>query len=167
MSGNAAGPMRRYLKFGLVVAAIAMALDQLSKWWIITEVMSPPRVIEVTSFFKLVMAWNKGVSFSMFDMGGETGRWALTALALVIVAVLVFWLRKAGRPLPALGLGLVIGGALGNVIDRVRVGAVADFLLFHWGELYWPAFNLADSVITVGVGALLIDALFGARESHK
>jgi len=167
MPGADAGLRRRYLKLGLIAAVVVAVLDQLSKWWIVAQVMSPPRTIEVTSFFKLVIAWNRGVSFSMLNMGGETGRWALSALALVIVAVLFIWLRKAVRWLPALGLGLVIGGAIGNVIDRVRVGAVADFLLFHWGDAYWPAFNLADSAITVGVAALLIDALFGARESHK
>ena len=100
---------------------------------------------------------------------------ALAVLAIVldqlskwiIVVVLFFWLRKAHRRLPAIGLGLVIGGALGNVIDRIRLGAVADFLLFHWNELYWPAFNIADCAIFIGVAALLVDALFGSRESHK
>jgi len=157
----------RYLKLGLALAVLAIVLDQLSKWLIVTQVMTPPRVIEVTGFFKIVLAWNTGVSFSMLDMGGAFGRWGLSVLALIIVIVLGFWLRKAGRRLPAIGLGLVIGGALGNVIDRVRLGAVADFLLFHWNEHYWPAFNIADCAITLGVAALLVDALFGSRESHK
>jgi signal peptidase II len=103
----------------------------------------------------------------MLDMGGAFGRWGLSVLAIIIVIVLFFWLRKAGRRLPAIGLGLVIGGALGNVIDRVRLGAVADFLLLHWNAYYWPAFNIADCAITLGVAALLVDALFGSRESHK
>ena len=157
----------RYLKLGLALAILAIVLDQLSKWWIVTQVMTPPRVIEVTGFFKIVLAWNTGVSFSMLDMGGAFGRWGLSALALVIVIVLFFWLRKAERRLPAIGLGLVIGGALGNVVDRVRFGAVADFLDFHWGVYHWPAFNIADCAITLGVAALLVDALFGSRESHK
>jgi signal peptidase II len=157
----------RYLKLGLALAVLAIVLDQLSKWLIVTQVMTPPRVIEVTGFFKIVLAWNTGVSFSMLDMGGAFGRWGLSVLALIIVIVLFFWLRKTERRLPAIGLGLVIGGALGNVIDRVRLGAVADFLLFHWNEHYWPAFNIADCAITLGVAALLVDALFGSRESHK
>lgn len=158
---------RRYLKLGLALAVLAIVLDQLSKWLIVTQVMTPPRVIEVTGFFKIVLAWNTGVSFSMLDMGGAFGRWGLSVLALIIVILLFVWLRKAERRLPAIGLGLVIGGALGNVIDRVRLGAVADFLLFHWNEHYWPAFNVADCAITLGVAALLVDALFGSRESHK
>jgi signal peptidase II len=167
MPGAAAEAAPRYLKLGLAVALLAIVLDQLSKWLIVTRVMTPPRVIEVTGFFKIVLAWNTGVSFSMLDMGGAFGRWGLAVLALIIVIVLFFWLRKTRRRLPAIGLGLVIGGALGNVIDRVRVGAVADFLLFHWRDLYWPAFNVADCAITLGVAALLVDALFGSRESHK
>lgn len=166
MPGAAAGPAPRFVRFGLALAVLAIVLDQLSKWWIVAQVMTPPRVIEITSFFKIVLAWNTGVSFSMLNMGGAFGRWGLSALALIIVVVLFFWLRKAHRWLPAMGLGLVIGGAIGNVIDRVRLGAVADFLLFHWGDAYWPAFNVADCAITVGVGALLVDALFGSRESH-
>jgi signal peptidase II len=167
MPGAAAGAAPRFVRLGLAIAIVAVALDQLSKWWIVAQVMTPPRVIEVTSFFNIVLAWNTGVSFSMLNMGGAFGRWGLAALALVIVGVLFHWLRKSGRRLPAVGLGLVIGGALGNVIDRVRVGAVADFLDVHWGDAHWPAFNLADSTITIGVVMLLVDALFGGRESHK
>jgi len=167
MQGAAAGPAPRGVRLGLVLAVLAVVLDQLSKWWIVSQVMSPPRVIEVTSFFNVVLAWNTGVSFSMLNMGGTFGRWGLSAVALVIVAVLVYWLRKSERRLPAAGLGLVIGGALGNVVDRVRIGAVADFLDFHWGTVHWPTFNVADCAITLGVAALLVDALFGSRESHK
>jgi signal peptidase II len=167
MPGAPADRAPRFLKLGLALAVLAIVLDQLSKWLIVTQVMTPPRVIEVTPFFKIVLAWNTGVSFSMLDMGGAFGRWGLSVLALIIVVVLFFWLRKTGRRLPAIGLGLVIGGALGNVIDRIRVGAVADFLLFHWHEAYWPAFNVADCAITLGVAALLVDALFGSRESNK
>lgn len=162
-----AEPARRFLWFGLVAAVIVIAFDQATKYWIVAHVMVPPRPIEVTSFFNLVMAWNPGVSFSLLQIDSAWMPWILSAVALAIVTVLAFWLRKADRRLPALAIGLVIGGALGNVIDRVQYGAVADFLDFHWGGFHWPAFNVADSAISIGVVMLIGDALFGSRESSK
>lgn len=146
------------------VAAVVLVLDQLSKWWVITRLMNPPRVIEVTPFFNFVMWWNKGVTFGLFASAPGWGRWALVVLTLVITVVLVIWLVKVNHKLPALAVGLVIGGAVGNVIDRIRYAAVADFLDFHAGGWHWPAFNLADSAITIGVGLLLIDAFLARRD---
>jgi signal peptidase II len=102
-------------------------------------------------------------------LGGQSGVgwWLLSLLAVAIVGGLVFWLRRADRPLLAVALGLVIGGALGNVIDRLRLGAVADFLDFHLAGYHWPAFNLADSAITVGVIALVVPSLFPGRKLPK
>ena len=151
------------IRFGLTVAAVVLVADQISKWVILDQVMNPPRIIEVTGFFNLVMVWNPGVSFGMFGDSGEIGRWLLTVLALGICAFLVHWLRQLDRRLPALAIGMVIGGAIGNVIDRVRFGAVADFLDFHAMGYHWPAFNIADSGITVGVALLVFDQLFGPR----
>ena len=148
---------------GLAVAAILLVADQVSKWVILEHVMVPPRIIEVTGFFNLVMVWNKGVSFGMFGDGGEVGRWLLTALALAICGFLLHWLRQSDRWMPVLAIGMVIGGAIGNVIDRIRFGAVADFLDVHAMGYHWPAFNVADSGIVVGVAILLIDQLFGPR----
>ncbi len=145
-------------------AAVVLVLDQLSKWWVITRLMTPPRVIEVTPFFNFVMWWNKGVTFGLFASAPGWGRWAMVVLALVITVVLVIWLVKVNDKIQALGIGLVVGGAVGNVIDRIRFGAVADFLDFHVGALHWPAFNLADSTITIGVGLMLIDAFLARRE---
>ena len=151
------------VRFGLTVAAAILISDQISKWVILEHVMQPPRIIEVTGFFNLVMVWNPGVSFGMFGDSGEVGRWLLTVLALGISAFLFNWLRQLDRWLPALAIGMVIGGAIGNVIDRVRFGAVADFLDFHVMGYHWPAFNIADSGITVGVVLLVCDQLFGPR----
>ena len=151
------------VRFGLTVAAAILVSDQISKWVILEHVMQPPRIIEVTGFFNLVMVWNPGVSFGMFGDSGEVGRWLLTALALGISAFLLNWLRQLDRWLPALAIGMVIGGAIGNVIDRVRFGAVADFLDFHVLGYHWPAFNIADSGITVGVVILVLDQLFGPQ----
>lgn len=157
---------RRRLYLGLSLAAAIVALDQLSKWWIVERAMQPPRVIPVTPFFNLVMGWNRGVSFGMFN--SETAvAWVFIALALAIVVFLGLWLRKAERALVAAALGLVIGGAIGNVIDRARFGAVADFLDFHALGRHWPAFNVADAAISLGAAFLLLDALFDGSRSPK
>lgn len=166
----------RWIRFGLAVAAIVLAADQISKWLILDIVMT--RSVEVTGFFNLVMVWNPGVTFGMFGDGGEAGRWILSGLALAISAFLLNWLRQVDRRFPALAIGMVIGGAIGNVVDRVRFGAVADFLDVHLcfgavgefliGKLstcHWPAFNLADSAIMIGVVLLVIDSLFGPQEA--
>ncbi|MDA0702360.1 MAG: signal peptidase II [Proteobacteria bacterium] len=149
------------LRRGLALAALVLLLDQASKWWILTDVMAPPRVIEVTGFFNLVLVWNPGISFGMF--GGGEGRWLLAGLAVAIAAALVVWIARTLRPWLALALGLVVGGALGNALDRVFHGEVVDFLDFHLAGAHWPAFNLADSAITVGVIVMLVDSLFEKR----
>lgn len=155
---------RQAMTFGFAVAAITLVSDLLSKWWIVGKVMNPPRAIEITPFFNLVMVWNSGITFGMFG-NAWWGRWAFAALALAIVGVLISWLSRAAYRSTALALGLVIGGAIGNVIDRVRWGAVADFLDFHIAGWHWPAFNLADSAIVIGVGVLLLEALFSRKET--
>jgi signal peptidase II len=152
---------------GVVAAVVVTALDQASKWWILEYVMRPPRVIPVTGFFNLVLGWNRGVSFGLFNTSSPFNAWILSAIALVIVAALAVWLRRARSPFLAAAIGLVIGGALGNVIDRLRLGAVADFLDVHAAGYHWPAFNLADSAITVGAVMLIVDSLFMGRENHK
>jgi signal peptidase II len=155
---------RQAMTFGFVVAVVILVLDQLTKWWIVGTVMDPPQAVEVTPFFNLVMVWNRGITFGMFG-DAYWGRWAFAALALVIVAVLISWLARTFHRTTAFALGLVIGGAIGNVIDRIRWGAVADFLDFHLGGWHWPAFNLADSAIVVGVGLLILEALFSRKET--
>ncbi|MEQ8194073.1 MAG: signal peptidase II [Rhodospirillales bacterium] len=150
---------------GLAVASVVTVLDQLSKWWIVAKVMQPPQIIPVTPFFNLVMGWNRGISFGLFHGDSAFNDWGLPALALVIVAVLLVWLWRSGGVLVPLAIGLIVGGALGNVIDRLRHGAVADFLDFHVAGYHWPAFNVADTGITVGAVLLIFDSLFGGRET--
>lgn len=153
-------------RLGLALAAGVAVTDQLVKWWAIETLMAAPEGIEVLPVFNLVMVWNRGISFGMF------GDAALPPLLLagfagaVAIALGVWLMRAEGRWL-ALGLGLIIGGAVGNIVDRLRFGAVADFLDFHISAYHWPAFNLADASITVGVALLLIDALLIRRERHK
>lgn len=154
-------------RMGLGIALIVFGVDQATKWWVVEQIMRPPRLIPVTPFFNLVMGWNRGVSFGLFNHDGAANAWVFTGLALVIAAVLLAWLRKAEKPIIGLAIGLIVGGALGNALDRLRFGAVADFLDFHVWGYHWPAFNVADSGITVGAALLLADALFHRAEKPK
>ena len=158
------GPPSPYFRNGVIVAAAVLVLDQASKWWILSSVMQPPRVIPLTPFFNLVLGWNRGVSFGLFNMDSPLNTWVLPLLTAAIAASLAVWLYRAERMRVALGLGLIVGGAIGNLIDRVRFGAVADFLDFHAFGFHWPAFNAADSGITVGALVILLDALLTGDE---
>ena len=159
--------MTQGMRKGLGIALLIIGFDQASKAWIVDHIMQPPQTIEVTPFFNLVMGWNYGISFGMFNRDAPWNPWVLSIIAVVIVVVLLFLLRKADKGLVILALGMIIGGALGNVIDRVRFGAVVDFLDFHAAGHHWPAFNVADSGITVGATLLVLDALFAKSEKHK
>ncbi|MCH7555668.1 MAG: signal peptidase II [Proteobacteria bacterium] len=154
------------MRLGLAVASVIVIADQIIKWWAIGLLAEQPYGIEVLPFFNLVLVWNQGISFGIFG-GGLLPPWLLGGVALAVALALVIWLRKAETRLLAATIGLVIGGALGNVVDRFRFGAVADFLDFHWAGYHWPAFNLADAAISVGVVILLLDALLIGDERHK
>ena len=129
--------------------------------------MSTPQVIEITPFFNIVMVWNRGASFGLFSTGSAWTPVVLGGIAILISMFLVAWLSKTDSRRLAASLGLVIGGALGNAVDRVLYGAVADFLDFHALGFHWPSFNVADIAITAGVGMLLLDGLIGKRRDHK
>ena len=154
--------LRGHLALGLGLAAVVTLLDQLVKWYVVTQLMQPPQVIVLTDWLNLVMTWNHGISFGLFS--GQTEPYILAGVALTVIGVLVVWLIRDRRPAAALWLGLVIGGALGNIADRLRLGAVADFIDVHAGAWHWPAFNVADSAITLGVTLILIDGLFSRSE---
>ncbi len=148
--------------FGLAVfgSFLVVGLDQTSKWFMVAVVMDPPRVIPVTPFFNLVLGFNPGVSFGLLGGLGSSGPIMLSALALAIVAFLVVWLWRTHEVREASGLSLIIGGAVGNVIDRLRNGAVTDFLDIYVGQYHWPAFNLADVAISLGVGLIVINSFW-------
>ncbi len=157
-------------RLALVLAAAVLVADQLSKWLILDLVLADRRFVEVTSFFNIVLVYNRGVSFGMFADGASTWQpWLLSALAVGISLGLLYWLWQVRHWLPATAIGLIIGGAIGNTIDRLfrAERAVVDFLDFH-GFLFsfpplnghWPAFNVADSAIVIGVLALVYDGLF-------
>jgi signal peptidase II len=151
------------MRLGLMAAGAALALDHLSKWWLMGMLKAPGDSIEILPFFNLVMVWNPGVSFGLFQSGNPWAQWILIAVAVAIVGFLLNWLRKADTRRMALSLGLIIGGAVGNAIDRILWGAVADFFDAHIGALHWPAFNVADSAIVIGALIMLFDGLFPPR----
>jgi signal peptidase II len=152
--------------FGLGAAAITGALDQASKLWMLKVYdLGSKGVVEVVPFVDLVLTWNRGISYGWFQQEGPVGQWALLALKVVAVALLWIWLARAGSRLAALSLGLVIGGAVGNAIDRLMHGAVVDFVLLHvetatW-RFDWYVFNLADVAIVAGVAGLLYESFRG------
>ena len=144
------------------LSGLVIVLDQLTKSWLVSA-LRPGQSIELTSFFNLVHVYNPGAAFSFLSDAGGWQRWFFVALALAVSGWLTFLIRKhaAERLLP-LAAALVLGGALGNVIDRIRYGAVVDFLDAHAAGWHWPAFNVADSAITVGVALLVWPQLFCA-----
>lgn len=146
---------------GLAAALLVACLDQFSKAVVYGYLAETAPAVKVTSFFNLVTAWNTGVSFSMFNDMGKVGVYVLSAFSLVVAVGLIFWLKKETSRYMQLALGFVIGGALGNVIDRIRFGAVFDFLDVHVSGYHWPAFNLADSFICIGAALIILDGVFG------
>ncbi len=151
------------LRAGIVAAVIALTLDQASKLWLLFVFELGRRgAVAVTPFFDLVLAWNTGISYGWFQQDGPVGAAVLLGFKVVAVIALAIWMARAKTLTATIGLGLIIGGAIGNAIDRAAYGAVVDFALFHirWGEkvLNWYVFNLADAAIVVGVAALLYDS---------
>jgi signal peptidase II len=168
---------------GPALVAIILILDQLTKWYMTEHLLraaqglgdgmglvdwlvaAPERLgdasIPITSFFSLTMVWNAGISFGLLAGGGAL---LLTVASLIIAAFFAVWMWRSHERFEIIALAMIIGGALGNVIDRVRFGAVVDFLLFYWGNWQFPAFNVADSAISVGVAALLIHGLLFAKK---
>lgn len=159
------GPLTR---LGIAAAAITCALDQAAKLWLIYVFDLPAKgTVAVMPLVSFVMTWNRGISYGWFQQDGPFGQWALVALKVVAIALLWIWLARAGNRLTALSLGLIVGGALGNGIDRLIHGAVADFVLLHietatW-SFNWYVFNLADVAIVAGVAGLLYESLLGDR----
>lgn len=125
--------------------------------------------IEITGFFNIVLVWNHGVSFGMFNSGDPHHLQSimLSVLTLAIVGVMIYLLKKSKNVFEATAFGLVIGGAIGNLIDRIVYGAVVDFLDFHIAGMHWPAFNVADSIILIGVLLLVFEGFFVKDKNHE
>ena len=154
------------LRVGLGVAAAIAAADQATKWAVAGWLEGLGRSVPVTGFFDFVLVHNRGASFGLFQTDSPWGRWLLAGFTIAVIAALLVWMaRTEERPL-TWALSLIVGGAAGNAIDRVLLGHVVDFLDFHVGAYHWPAFNLADSAITVGAGIVLYGALIGGRSGR-
>ena len=154
---------------GPTAYALALAVllaDQLSKMWFLAQGLAEGESRPVLGPFNLTMVWNQGVSFGLFRGEAEWVRWALTGFSLVVAIVIAVWARKVTRPLLGWSFGLIMGGAVGNMIDRIRFGAVADFLDFQALKFPW-VFNIADSAISIGVVLLLIDTWRSDRDAKS
>jgi signal peptidase II len=188
--GSQAGKF--FLPAIIIICSIIMA-DQYSKWYVMENMlregtanhdfynwfMSPKKVpvfvterdhfrtLMLLPQLNLVMVWNQGISFGLFNTSAEWVPLAFIALSLAVSAGMVFWLALNTHRITALALGFITGGALGNVIDRVRFNAVADFIDFHLGEHHWPAFNVADSSIVFGAFLLMLGSLLSKREEER
>lgn len=149
----------------LWLSLIVLALDQATKW-IVDRSMHVYQTIELLPFFQLTYLRNQGAAFSFLSEAGGWQRWFFVALSIAFSVGILFWLTRmpSGRRWEAIAWALVLGGAVGNLIDRALLGYVIDFLDVFYGSWHWPAFNVADSAITVGIGMLLIDS-FRARQA--
>jgi signal peptidase II len=166
MEGDGSDALSLNLRLGVIVAIVTLVLDQASKFWLVRVFDIAHRgTVKLTPFFDLVLAWNQGISFGWFQNDGPTAQIVLMAVKAVAVVVLAVWMARSRTLMATLALGLIIGGAIGNGVDRFAYGAVVDFALFHLqiGEnaFNWYVFNLADVAIVAGVAALLYESFWG------
>ena len=151
---------------GLTLALITIVLDQGQKvWTLFVYGIADRQPIHLTPFFDIVLVWNRGVSYGLLQQYSEVGRWGLIAFRFAAVAFLTAWLARSRSRTGALALGLIIGGAIGNGIDGIAYGAVADFFFFHVGSFEWYVFNIADVAIVAGVALLLYEAFMGTGQT--
>ena len=149
-----------YSRAGLAVAATVLIADQASKAWVLRGLDLPALGrVNLLPVLSLTMVWNRGVTFGLLNGFGAAGTWLLAGVAVCVVVALGLWLRRADRIVTAVALGAIAGGAVGNVIDRLRFGAVVDFIHFHVGNWSWYVFNVADAAIVCGVAALVLDGM--------
>ena len=164
---DSAGPGTGQLRWLALTAAVIVA-DQWSKQ-LVQGALQLAESRYLLPVLNIVRAHNRGAAFSMFAAAAGWQRWAFSAVAVGVSVALIVWLRRLerGATVLAAALALILGGAIGNVIDRLRLGYVIDFIQVHWQEHYFPAFNIADSAITVGAGLLLLDALLGKQRAGQ
>lgn len=145
---------------GLLAALVVLIADQASKYWVLNVLDLPDlRTVALLPVLSLTMVWNQGVTFGLLHQDGPGGAWILTAIALAVVVGLTVWMRRTERGVVAVALGAIAGGAIGNVIDRIRYGAVVDFIHAHAFGWSWYVFNVADAAIVCGVAVLMLDGL--------
>ena len=148
---------------GITLALIVLLLDQFTKWMVLNKILPDGGSEQLFPFFNFTLVWNKGVSFGFMAGNHSAMPYVLTAFALILVAFVAYWLIKSTTRWQAIACGLIIGGAIGNVIDRLRFGAVTDFIDLHLGGWHYPAFNVADSAIVIGAILLLWDSVFRSK----
>ena len=153
--------------WGLIAAALVLAADQISKFYMADTVLDGYSEIILAPFFSLVRAWNTGVSFSLFNDWGTLGVYILSGFAAAVVLLLLWFMYKEKSRLGQIAFGFIVGGAIGNIADRVMYGAVFDFLDFHIGEHHWPAFNVADTFICTGAVLIFISEFLKNRKKEK
>lgn len=151
--------MLKKLFYGFGIAIIIIFCDQYSKWWITINLKDTREIIPITDFLNIVLTYNTGVSFGLFANDSEVARWILVSLTIAISLILIRWLSTAKNSLNIISFGMIIGGAIGNITDRVLIGAVIDFLDFYVSSFHWPAFNVADSAICIGAALLILESL--------
>jgi len=164
--------MHRPVPIGVMAAVVVLIADQASKWWVLNRLaLQSVRQITLLPVLNLTLVRNTGVTFGLLNGFGSWGHVAIALIALAVIAALGLWLRRADSLLMAISIGGIAGGAMGNVIDRLRFGAVVDFIHVHvdspWGDLSWYVFNVADAAIVCCVGALIIESLTAARQQHR
>jgi signal peptidase II len=154
----------RATRLGGLAALVVLAADQGSKYWVLNVLDLPDlRQVQLLPVLNLTMVWNQGVTFGLLNGLGSWSHLALAAIALVVVCALCLWLWRAETTLTAVAIGGIAGGAVGNVIDRLRYGAVVDFIHAHLGDWSWYVFNVADAAIVCGVAVLILESQFGRR----
>ncbi|HEY7787940.1 MAG TPA: signal peptidase II [Casimicrobiaceae bacterium] len=150
----------------LWLSALVIVVDQLTKHWMLAS-FRPGESLPLTPYASLVLAFNRGAAFSFLAGEGGWQRWLFALIAVAACVAMLWLMRRGGRALFCAGLALIIGGALGNLYDRLTLGHVVDFLLLHYGGWYYPAFNVADSAITVGAAALILDSFRERRPRRE
>jgi signal peptidase II len=160
-----------FMPLGVIAALLVLVADQASKWWILNVLDLPDlRQVVLLPVLNLTMVWNHGVTFGLLNGLGDWGHVILAGVALAVVVALGFWLRRAESRTMAVAIGAIAGGAVGNVIDRVRFGGVVDFIHAHvatpWGDLSWYVFNVADAAIVCGVAALILESMLSKRKTE-
>ena len=149
----------------LALSAVVLVLDQWTKHWVLTSLPEYQAIPVIDGFWNWYRTYNTGAAFSFLADAGGWQHWFFVGLAVVICGMLVFWLKRTPRSdwRTAMPFALVIGGAIGNVIDRLRFGHVVDFIQWHWQDHYWPAFNIADAAIVAGAIGIALFGLIGPR----
>lgn len=151
-------------RLGLMAALLTLALDQGSKLYLLFGYDLPVREpLQLGPFVSLVSVWNHGISYGLFQQDGDLGRWLLVAVSCIAMVAIGVWMLRSGNRLLGSSLGLIVGGAAGNAIDRVMFGAVYDFVQLHAAGYSWYVFNIADAAIVAGVVGLLYDAIFAGK----